>query len=82
MSYSETSVVVCDLEEDKAPYDLKIRVRLVTVLDQEEYNYRLGNLVGPLSSDPTWFVIDLDPGEYDIDGGEHGQGAKRKCSLL
>ena len=46
MSYSETSVIVCDLEGDKPPYDLKIRVRLVTVLDQEEYNYRLGNLVG------------------------------------
>ncbi|GMI02622.1 hypothetical protein TrVE_jg13804 [Triparma verrucosa] len=67
MSY-EASLIVCDLEEDKTPYDLQIRVRLVTILDQEEYNYRLGNLVGPLISDPKWFVIDLDPGEYDTDG--------------
>ncbi|GMH66571.1 hypothetical protein TrLO_g6658 [Triparma laevis f. longispina] len=67
MSY-DASLLICDLEEDKTPYDLQIRVRLVTILDQEDYNYRLGNLVGPLISDPKWFVIDLDPGGYDTDG--------------
>ncbi len=55
-------VVRCDYFEDKSEYDLDIRVRIISVFDEDllEYNRQLGWMEGPVVGSEDQFIVKLD----------------------